>query len=126
MPSAAQNEPMSRFLMYKIAVRCEDQDLAAECLQVISSTSTNDPKYLYACVLDAQQAGNKRQTLAALQLVLDKSSFETSSVNLASLLRLTTTLTIQALNEAAKSKDDCTESDDMSEKLCAMYEKGTT
>ncbi|KAL5321709.1 hypothetical protein ACEPPN_009669 [Leptodophora sp. 'Broadleaf-Isolate-01'] len=125
MPSAAQNEPMSRFLMYKIAVRCEDQDLAAECLQVISSTSTNDPKYLYACVLDAQQAGNKRQTLAALQLVLDKSSFETSSVNLASLLRLTTTLTIQALNEAAKSKDDCTESDDMSEKLCAMYEKGS-
>ncbi|KAG4436689.1 hypothetical protein IFR05_007837 [Cadophora sp. M221] len=124
MPSAAQNEPMSRFLMYKIAVRCEDQDLAAECLQIISSASANDPKFLYACVLDAQQAGNKRQTLVALQLVLDKSSFETSSANLASLLRLTITLTIQALDESAKNNDDSAETDDLPENLCAILTIG--
>ncbi|KAH7351006.1 meiosis protein SPO22/ZIP4 like-domain-containing protein [Rhexocercosporidium sp. MPI-PUGE-AT-0058] len=124
MPSAAQNEPMSRFLMYKIAVRCEDQDLAAECLQIVGSTSTNDPKFLYACVLDAQQLGNKRQTLAALQLVLDGSSDQTTSVNLASLLRLTIILTIPLLDEAAKNQKGSIESDDLLEKLCAMYEKG--
>lgn len=115
---------MSRFLMYKIAVRCDEQQLAAECLHIISSSSTNDSKLLYACVLDAQQAGNKKQTLAALQLVLDKSTYETTTVNLASLLRLTITLTVQALDEAAKKQDDSAEFDATLEKLCAMYEKG--
>ncbi|CZS99376.1 related to SPO22 Protein involved in completion of nuclear divisions during meiosis [Rhynchosporium agropyri] len=124
MPSAAQNEAMSRFLMYKIAIRCDEEELAAECLQIINAASPNDPKLLYACVLEAQQAGNKRQTLAALQLVLDKSTYETAAVNLASLLRLTITLTVQTLDDAAKNRSDPTEFDNTLEKLCAMYETG--
>ncbi|KAL2071470.1 hypothetical protein VTL71DRAFT_12705 [Oculimacula yallundae] len=115
---------LSRFLMYKIAVRCDEQELAAECLHIISSASPNDLKLLYACVLDAQQAGNKRQTLAALQLVLDRTTFETTAVNLASLLRLTVTLTVQTLDEAAQKHNDPTEFEATLDKLCVMYEKG--
>lgn len=70
MPEASKNEPMTRFLMYKVAIRSEDTDLAAECLRVISSSS-KDPTLLYACVLDAQQIGNRHLALAALQLVLE-------------------------------------------------------
>ncbi|KAK0108931.1 hypothetical protein ONS96_002768 [Cadophora gregata f. sp. sojae] len=125
MPSAAQNEAMTRFLMYRIAVRCDEQELAAECLQIISSTSNDDPKLMYACVLDAQQAGNKSHTLNALQHVLEKSTYETTSVNLASLLRLTITLTVQALDEASKKQNNSAEFEATLEKLCTMYEKGS-
>lgn len=124
MTPAAQNEALSRFLMYKIAVRCNEQDLAAECLQMISSASPDDPKLLYACVLDAQQVGDKRQTLAALQLVLEKTAYGATSVNVASLLRLTISLTVKSLEEIAQNPEDSVEFDVTLGKLCVMYEKG--
>ncbi|KAI9055545.1 hypothetical protein LZ554_000492 [Drepanopeziza brunnea f. sp. 'monogermtubi'] len=126
MSDAAKNEPMSRFLMYKIAVRCQETDLAAECLQLIGSASTKDPKLLYACVLDAQQAGDRVQTLAALQLVLENCGYDAPSINLASLLRLTISLMVQILEETSKRPNDAEEAEAMVEKLCMMYEKGVT
>ena len=123
MPDAAKNEPMTRFLMYKIAIRCDEMSLAAECIHMIA-TSTNDPKLLYACVLDAQQAGNKSQTLVALQLVLEKCGYEAPSINFASLLRLTITLMVQVLGEAAKAHNVSTSPIAMIDKLCILYEKG--
>ncbi|KAK2625835.1 hypothetical protein QTJ16_005147 [Diplocarpon rosae] len=123
MPDTAKSEPMSRFLMYKIAVRCRETHLAAECLQFIGSASTKDPKLLYACVLEAQQAGDRVQTLAALQLVLEKCGYESPSINLPSLLRLTMTLMVQQIDEFSKNGDDA-DANAVVEKLCTVYEKG--
>jgi hypothetical protein len=124
MPDSAQNEPMSRFLMYKIAIRCGESELAAESLQIISSATTKDPTLLYACCLDAQQSGNKPQTIAALQLVLEKYGYNApSAIHLPSLIRTTIQLMVSLQDE---SKNLAT-TDDIGasvEKLCKAFEGG--
>jgi hypothetical protein len=126
MSDSTKNEPMSRFLMYKIAIRCGESDLAAESLQIISSATTKDPTLLYACCLDAQQSGNKLQTIAALQLVLDKYGYAApSAIHLPSLLRTTIQLMVQLQKESHNSAI----LDDMevtAEKLCKVFEGGNT
>ena len=115
---------MSQFLMYKIAVRCGESELAAESLQIISSATTKDPTLLYACCLDAQQLGNKLQTIAALQLVLEKYGYTApSAIHLPSLLRTTIQLVVSLQNEMHTS----TTLGDMEvavEKLCKAFEGG--
>lgn len=123
MTEAAKNEPMSQFLMYKIAIRSNDNDMAVECLKKISSTTVNDPTLLYACCLDAQQMSNKSQLLLTLELVLDKFKHETpQGVHLPSLIRLTVGLLNEILNEA--SETDATVDVNNVEKLCAVFESG--
>lgn len=114
---------MTRFLMYKIALRVEDFDFAAECLQIMGSSSTNDTMLLYACVLDAQQMGNRSQTLVALQLVLEKHSNEgVSKVNLPSLVRLTISLLCSTLGDPRKGLS--LEDVETVERLCELFERG--
>lgn len=121
MSDAAKNEPMTRFLMYKIAIRCGEVELAAECLQMINFSSGKDSTLLCACVLDAQQVGAKTQTIAALQLVLDKYDYGApSSVHLPSLLRITIRLTSTLLEEAKDGEG----SEVNTEKLCKLLEGG--
>jgi hypothetical protein len=124
MSELAKNEPLTRFLMYKIAVRCEEVEFASECLLIISSASQKDPTLLYACVLDAQQVGDKPQTLAALQLVLEKFGYGApSSIHLPSLLRLTIGLTV-AMIDKSKVTEGSSEADETVEKLCRLFEGG--
>ncbi|KAE8452848.1 hypothetical protein EG329_013120 [Mollisiaceae sp. DMI_Dod_QoI] len=125
MPDSTRNEPMSRFLMYKIAVRGGDTDLAAECLQAINSAArvTQDLTLLYGCVLDAQQVGDKKQTLAGLQLVLEKSDYGVQTpVHLPSLLRLTISLMLALLEENPGYENS--EALDTIDKLCKAFERG--
>lgn len=118
MSEVARNEPMTRFLMYKIAIRCKESEVAAECLDAIGSTC-KDPTLLYACVLDAQRMGDRPQTLAALQLVLDKFSYGApNSIHLPSLLRLTIGLTTTTPADGPK------EAGERAEKLCRLFEGG--
>ena len=44
----------------------------AECLDLICRQSTKDATLLYACAVEAKNSGNKREAIAALELVLDK------------------------------------------------------
>ncbi|KUJ18222.1 SPO22-domain-containing protein [Mollisia scopiformis] len=124
MSNSARNEPMSRFLMYKIAVRGGDTELATECLHFISTAArtTHDLTLLYGCVLDAQSIGDKTQTLAGLQLVLEKSDYGAqSAVHVPSLLRLTISLSVALLEEHVDTQDIGT-----IERICAAIEKGAT
>lgn len=116
---------MSRFLMYKIAIRCSDTRLAAECLQAISSASkkSQDLTLLYGCILDAQQVGDKLQTLAGLQLVLEKLNYGSQTeVHLPSLLRLTIGIMVAVLQETPKHGS--AEALYTIDKLCTAFEKG--
>lgn len=126
MSDATRNEPMSRFLMYKIAIRCGDTDLAVECLQAISAASRNsqDLTLLYGCVLDAQQVGDKNQTLTGLQLVLEKSDYGAqTAVHLPSLLRLTISLMTAILDETS-GRNPNQEWVHTIDKLCTAFERG--
>jgi hypothetical protein len=123
MSDLAKDEPMTRFLMYKIAIRCNEPDFAAECLQMVSCSSQRDTTLLYACVLDAQQVGNKAQAVDALQLVLEKHGDTSSLINLPSLLRITIRLTSSLLEDskAVVSSDDTGSKVD---RLCRLFEAG--
>ncbi|KAH8811736.1 meiosis protein SPO22/ZIP4 like-domain-containing protein [Xylogone sp. PMI_703] len=122
MSEAAKDEPMTRFLMYKIAIRCGDVDLASECLEKVSLVSTQDSNLLYACVLDAQQVGNRDQAVKALQLVLEKHNYGApSEVHLPSLLRVTIGLMVSRF-ESEGNKNDTESGEDVVEKLCKLFE----
>lgn len=63
-------------------------DVAAECLNNICRSSAKDATLLYACVMEAQRAGNKRQAINALRNVLDKyQNGATTGIHLPALLR---------------------------------------
>lgn len=124
MPTIVQSEPLTRFVMYKIAIRLGEVGLAAECLEHINSKSDRDSPLLYACVLDAQQVGNKKLALAALQLVLEKYSFTApSNVHLPALLRITIGLKAMLL-DAPGSTDVDDEVETSVDQLCSLFEGG--
>jgi len=126
MPTASQNEPMTRFLMFKIALRSGEFELAADSLHIISSMSSKDPTLLYACCLDAKEVGSKVTLLAALQLVLEKYDYGTpSAIHLPSLLRITIGLTESLLGES-KAIDGSSEAEAIIEKLCKLFEGGNS
>lgn len=63
-------------------------DVATECLDHICRSSAKDMTLLYACVMEAQRAGNKRQAINALRKALDKYEHgATTGVHLPALLR---------------------------------------
>ncbi|KAI9795239.1 MAG: hypothetical protein M1835_006135 [Candelina submexicana] len=88
MSDAGRATPMTKYLMFKVALRGGDTDFAAECLNAVCDNSTDDATLLYACVLEAQQSGDKIQVAAALQKVLDKYDYGAPhGVHLPALLR---------------------------------------
>ncbi|KAG9248179.1 meiosis protein SPO22/ZIP4 like-domain-containing protein [Calycina marina] len=125
MPDTTKNDPMTRFLMYKISIRCDDLEYASKCLEIVSRAITKDvpdPTLLYACVLDAQQVGNKQQALAALQLVMERFGSTTSnSVHLPSLLRLTIKLSSGLLDDTTITPLQDGSQNNV-ERLCKLFE----
>lgn len=104
IPEAGRDEPVTRYLMYKVGLRGGDTDfgkpvglqqlatsspfLAADCLDVVCRNSLKDATLLYACVLEAQSIGDKRQAIIALEKVLEKHEVTASvGLHLPALLR---------------------------------------
>lgn len=62
--------------------------VAADCLDVVCRNSSKDATLLYACVMEAQSVGDKRQAINALERVLDKYDYTApAGVHLPALLR---------------------------------------
>jgi hypothetical protein len=57
--------------MFKLALRCADSECSQQCLQKLSAKASSDLKFLYACVLEAQEKENREIAVRALQLLLD-------------------------------------------------------
>jgi hypothetical protein len=93
MSDTGKSAPMTRYLMFKVALRSGDAEFgrlepmssflhkgvlrlftypATECLDRVSTSTSEDANLLYACILEAQSTGDKRQAVAALQRVLEK------------------------------------------------------
>ena len=75
MSATNKKDPSSQYLLYKVALRSQDADLATECLDRIFRASTKDATLLYACVLEAQQIGDQVQSIASLQRVLENYNY---------------------------------------------------
>ncbi|KAF3046826.1 hypothetical protein E8E11_007311 [Didymella keratinophila] len=89
IPEIGRDEPVTRYLMYKVALREGDTSFAAECLDFVCRSSAEDATLLYACVMEAQSVGNKRLAISALERVLGKYDYAApAGIHLPALLRV--------------------------------------
>ncbi|KAF2432077.1 SPO22-domain-containing protein [Tothia fuscella] len=117
MSESQQNSPQTQYLAYKIGVRSGDAEFAAQSLDLVCKHSGKDATLLYACVLESQQCGDKRQAIAALQKVLEKYDFNAPrGVDLPALLRCTA----RFLKAEIKNKEP--PSEEVMESLCKVFE----
>jgi hypothetical protein len=103
LPVAIRNEPSTRYLAFKIALTANDRGLAEESIDLIVRSAGQDPTFLYACALDAQQSQMRSMAIVALQAVLDK---KPPGAHLSSVLRCTARLII-ADSEASEEGIKC-------------------
>ncbi|KAJ8131120.1 hypothetical protein O1611_g2505 [Lasiodiplodia mahajangana] len=100
MNDVTLKEPMTAYLAFRVALKHEDTDSAVKCLKQISEASTSDPKYMYACCLEAQQAHDRVAAIKALQHLVFKPQFHPSdSIHLPALLRVLIRLEVSVLND---------------------------
>lgn len=99
MSTTNKMDPSTQYLLYKVALRSHDAELAAESLESVFNASTQDATLLYACVLEAQQRGDQAQSIASLQRVLEKYNYNSpQEVHLPALLRCTARLLIREVD----------------------------
>jgi tetratricopeptide (TPR) repeat protein len=123
MSEAAKNDPMTRFLMFKIAIRSRETELASECLERLSISSEKDAKLLYACVMDAQEVGDKAMAVEALELVLERCEHTIlSEIHLPALLRVTIRL-VKSQLEVKEAGSNVVEDHGVLS-LCKLFEAG--
>ena len=121
MSSTSQKEPATLYLLYKIALGCQNVEMATECLDSICKASTKDATILYACVLEAQKTGDHAQSIAALQRVLHKYNYGApDGVHLPALLRCTARLLIK------QSDREDSQSGELLEDICKLFEGAAT
>ncbi|KAF1852174.1 SPO22-domain-containing protein [Cucurbitaria berberidis CBS 394.84] len=116
MSDTGRDEPVARYLMYKVALRSGDMEF--ECLDLVCRSSAKDATLLYACVMEAQSAGDKRQAIIALERVLDKYDYSApAGIHLPALLRRCTARLLQS--ELVK---DGNINPDIMSQLCTVFD----
>ena len=80
---------MTQYLVFKLALRCDDYDLACGALESIIKHTRDDGKFLYACVLEAQESKMRHIAVAAFEALLDQ---QPPGIHLPTLLRCTVRL----------------------------------
>ncbi|KAF2190807.1 SPO22-domain-containing protein [Zopfia rhizophila CBS 207.26] len=121
MSDTGRDEPISRYLMYKVALNSGDSELAVQCLDLVCRQSSKDATLLYACVLEAQNSGNKRQAIVALEKVLDKYEYSApAGIHLPALLRCTARLLVSELIKDGNLNQD------VLEEICKVFESGAS
>lgn len=120
VPESALEDPHTQFLMFKIALRTDDHELAVQALDKVYAHAKKDATLLYACVLDAQQNGDKQITIKALQMVLEKYEYSApDGVHMPALIRCTIRLLTSQL-EAKDVEDD--KKPGLVEELCRLLD----
>lgn len=117
MSPSNKKDPSTVYLLYKVALRCRDSELATECIDSICTASTKDATLLYACVREAQQTGDRLQIIKSLQRVLEKYNYNApNEIHLPALLRCTARLFIRELENPRSQIIDCTD------EICKLFE----
>ncbi|KAL8785377.1 MAG: hypothetical protein Q9213_003383 [Squamulea squamosa] len=117
MSESTERDPSTQFLFYKVALKCQDGDLATESLNAIIREPTADSTLLYACVLEAQRIGDRLQVIRALSQILEHTNYQfTHGPQLPALLRLTARMLIQELGNG-ESQDPHS-----IDELCKIFE----
>lgn len=121
MPENGRGAPITRYILYKMALRSGDADLAAESLDVVLKSSKSDTTFLYACVLETQQRGNRQQVIGVLQKVLEHyKAGAPEGVHLPALLRSTAKMMMVEMEKDTASKQAALP------ELCKIFEGAMT
>lgn len=105
LPVSSQNEGMTRYLAYKLALKSNDAQLASECLESLVKRVNREPRYLYACVLEAQQSGSRAMAVAAFQALVNQPP---SGVQIPALFRCTARLLMEELGDPPQAHVEAT------------------
>ena len=123
MPQSAQSENLTQYLVFKLALRCNDYDLASQSLESIIKHTRDDGKYLYACVLDAQESNMRHIAVAAFQALLNK---QPPGIHLPTLLRCTARLLATELEPPLPEASSPEQVDDVASEIVQVFEKAAT
>lgn len=122
MDEAARSQPMTIYLAYKLAIRHGDHDMASQCIEKLSAVSPKEPKFLYACCLEAQQSGSKACALQALKTLANEHGLrKKGEIHFPALLRVIIRLQINLLNEGDLVDS---EHERLVDDLCNVFEGG--
>ncbi|CVL02938.1 related to transcription factors [Fusarium mangiferae] len=123
MPKSIQDEPLTRYLMFRVSLLNWDHDFGRQCVEFLGKFAEKSQcrDILYACIRDAQHVGDKLMTLEALKAVAETFDDEGSlTINLPSILRCTIRL-IHSLESQGGSEGD--PSPGLAEETCRIFEK---
>jgi hypothetical protein len=126
MPKSIQDEPLTRYLMFKVALLNWDQNLGCQCIKFLSRLTGKSQcrDILYACVKEAQNIGHKLLTLEALKAVAETFDADSSwTINIPSVFRCIIRLIHSIESQDSDSTDHTTE---LAEETCRIFEKGKT
>lgn len=124
MAEAGKNEPMTKYLMFKVAIRSDDAALAVECLGSLSRPALAGLDFLYAAILDAQNIGSKTYAMEAMKTLVERYEFgNPAPVHLPALIRCTIRLRWMDLKADKDIEGTC--DDAVIDDICRMFEIGT-
>ncbi len=120
IPESAREDPNTQFLLFKVALRTDQSGLAVQALDKVYTHAKKDATLLYACVLDAQQNGDRQITMKSLQMVLEKYEYSApDGVHLPALLRCTIRLVLAQVdaNDVPEEQKPA-----LVEELCRLFD----
>lgn len=126
MSDNVKNHFLTRYLTFKISLIDQDHDLGCESIQHLSqlSDSSEGRDILYACIREAQLAGDRQCALAALQAIIGSwKDDEATPSNLPSILRCSIRL-IQSIEEEGNTREVHLQNTVYADDLCCLFEKG--
>ncbi|TLS23621.1 uncharacterized protein PpBr36_06398 [Pyricularia pennisetigena] len=105
MSEQSQKDKKTSYVMFKVAIRNSDLELAVQCLETMSSASDSED-LIYACVLDAQKSGDKAYVVEALRkLVQVRKIRPNGPVHLPALLRCSIRFLQKLMDDNGSSVD---------------------
>lgn len=125
MPDGPREEALTSYLMFKVSLLSWDHDLGRQCIEHLSrcADKARGRDMLYACVREAQQAGDKICTLAALKSVVGScDAGNKCASNFPSVLRCT----VRLMRMVEDDDDDADGHGALTGDICDAFEKGTS
>ncbi|QPC67318.1 hypothetical protein HYE67_009549 [Fusarium culmorum] len=123
MPKDIQDEPLTRYLMFKVALMSWNHELGRQCIEYLGKMPDKSQcrDIIYACVRDAQNAGDRMMTLETLKAATETFDMEGASTsNLPSLFRCAIRLVHLIETPPDEDADGVPE---LAEDTCCMFER---
>lgn len=128
MPEICQRDPLTSYLMFRLSLVSYDHEMGQRSIKLLGEVAEKNhcQDMLYACIKEAQHAGDKVCTLIALKQVIESwHSDGKSNTNYPAMLRCTIRL-LHLVEEETGDHARPEETAEYIEDLCNMFDKGRT